>query len=187
MTSAGRGNAGREAATRLDDGLTIWLTGLPSAGKTTLAGALCDRLRLEGRRVEVLDGDVVRATISKDLGFSREDRAANVRRVGSVAHLLSRNGVVVICALVSPYQEDRGAVRDMHDGRFFEVFVATPVEVCAQRDVKGLYAKQREGTLVGLTGVDDPYEPPTAPELVVAAHDGPVEDFVEEILQALKD
>ena len=170
---------------RLDGGLTVWLTGLPSAGKTTLAQALGDRLLREGRRVELLDGDVVRTNLTKDLGLSREDRAVNVRRIGFVAHLLSRNGVVVVCALVSPYREDRDAVRELHDGRFFEVHVATPVEVCAERDVKGLYAKQRAGTLLGLTGVDDPYEPPTAPELVVVAHGRPVEESVEEIWQAL--
>lgn len=170
---------------RLDDGLTVWLTGLPSSGKTTLAHALAERLRADGRRVEILDGDAVRTNLTRDLGLSREDRAENVRRVGFVAHLLSRNGVVAVCALVSPYREDRDAVRELHAGRFFEVHVATPVDVCAERDVKGLYARQREGTLVGLTGVDDPYEPPVAADLVVHTHAQSVEESVEEMWAAL--
>lgn len=170
---------------RLDDGLTIWLTGLPSSGKTTLAHALGERLRSEGRRVEILDGDVVRTILTRDLGLSREDRAENVRRIGFVAHLLSRNGVVVVCALISPYRQDRDAVRTLHDGRFFEVHVATPVEVCAERDVKGLYARQRAGTLLGLTGVDDPYEPPVAAEVVVQAHGRTVDESLEQIWLAL--
>ncbi|MDP9387139.1 MAG: adenylyl-sulfate kinase [Actinomycetota bacterium] len=170
---------------RLDDGLTVWLTGLPSSGKTTLAHALAERLRADGRRVEILDGDAVRTNLTRDLGLSREDRAENVRRVGFVAHLLSRNGVVAVCALVSPYREDRDAVRELHAGRFFEVHVATPIDVCAERDVKGLYARQREGTLVGLTGVDDPYEPPVAADLVVHTHAQSVEESVEEMWAAL--
>lgn len=170
---------------RLDDGLTVWLTGLPSSGKTTLAHALAERLRADGRRVEILDGDVVRTNLTRDLGLSRDDRAENVRRVGFVAHLLSRNGVVAVCALVSPYREDRDAVRELHAGRFFEVHVATPVEVCAERDVKGLYARQRAGSLVGLTGVDDPYEPPVAADLVVHTHGQSVDESVEQIWRAL--
>lgn len=168
------------------DGLTIWLTGLPSAGKTTLARGLGDRLLRAGHRVEVLDGDVVRTQLTKDLGFSREDRAENVRRVGFVAHLLSRNGVMVVCALVSPYRNERDEVRSLHDGRFLEVHVATPVEVCAQRDVKGLYARQRAGELHGLTGVDDPYEPPPAPEVVVPTHVQTVEESLDAIWRAIE-
>lgn len=164
----------------LGDGLTVWFTGLPSAGKTTIAEALAARLRDEGRRVEVLDGDAVRTGLSRDLGFSRADRDENVRRVGYVAQLLSRNGVVALCALASPYRAARDAVRAAHGpGRFLEVHVATPLEVCRQRDVKGLYARQREGGLTGLTGADDPYEPPLAPELVVPAHEQTPEQSVE--------
>jgi len=164
---------------RLDGGLTVWLTGLPSAGKTTIARALEKRLLDEGRRVEVLDGDVVRTHLTKGLGFSRADRDENVRRVGFVAHLLARNGVVVLCSLVSPYRSVRGEVRDLHDGRFFEVHVSTPVEVCAARDVKGLYAEQRAGRMTGLTGVDDPYEPPVAAEVTVPTHGLSVAESVD--------
>ncbi|HEX2699733.1 MAG TPA: adenylyl-sulfate kinase [Acidimicrobiales bacterium] len=170
---------------RLSGGRTIWFTGLPSSGKTTLASAMAGRLAAEGYPVELLDGDVVRTHLTKDLGFSREDRATNVRRIGFVAHLLSRNGVVAVCALISPYQEDRDYVRALHNGRFFEVHVATPVEVCAERDVKGLYAKQRSGSMQGLSGIDDPYEVPLAPEVVVQAHRQTVEESTEQIWQAL--
>ena len=169
----------------LDGGRTVWLTGLPSSGKTTLAHALGERLRREGHRVEILDGDAVRTNLTKDLGLSRRDRSENVRRIGFVAHLLSRNGIVAVCALISPYREDRDAVRELHGDRFLEVHVATPVEVCVARDVKGLYARQREGDLAGLTGIDDPYEPPTAAEVVVRAHEWTIEESVERIWKAL--
>ena len=166
-------------------GLTIWLTGLPSSGKTTLAHGLGDRLRGAGHRVELLDGDVVRTHLTRDLGFSRDDRAENVRRVGFVANLLSRNGVMVVCALVSPYRRERDEVRRLHQGRFREVHVATPVAVCIERDVKGLYARQRAGTLRGLTGVDDPYEEPLSPEVVVPTHLQTVEESVEMVWRAV--
>jgi len=161
------------------DGVTVWFTGLLSSGKTTLARALAARLRLERVNVEVLDGDAVRASLSCDLGFSRPDRDENVRRVGYVANLLSRNGVVVLCALVSPYRAARDEVRAAHAGRFFEVYVATPLAVCWERDVKGLYARHQAGTLTGLTGADDPYEPPLAAEVVVPAHEQAPEESVE--------
>ena len=170
---------------RLRDGVTVWLTGLPSAGKTTLARHLEKRLLDEGHRVEVLDGDLVRAFLTADLGFSRRDRDENVRRIGFVAHLLSRNGVVVLCSVISPYRAARDEVRELHAGRFVEVYVSAPVEVCAQRDVKGLYARQRAGEISGLTGVDDPYEPPLAPEVVVATHKQSPAESVEAIWRAL--
>lgn len=166
-------------------GLTVWLTGLPSSGKTTLAHGIGERLRAAGRPVEVLDGDVVRTRLAPDLGFSRRDRAENVRRVGYVAHLLSRNGVSVVCALVSPYRDDRREVRALHDGRFLEVHVAAPLDVCAARDVKGLYARQRSGELRGLTGVDDPYEAPEAPEVVVPTHLQTVDQSLDAIWEAI--
>jgi len=170
----------------LSSGLTVWFTGLPSAGKTTLAHALAKRLADEGyERVEVLDGDVARERLTKGLGFSREDRAENVRRIGWVASLLARNGVIVLASVISPYRDDRDAVRDMHAGRFLEVHVATPVDVCAERDVKGLYAKQRAGELSGLTGVDDPYEAPLQPEVVVPTHNQSVDESVEQVWRAL--
>jgi adenylylsulfate kinase len=149
-------------------GSTIWLTGLPSAGKSTIARALAVRLRAEGRHVELLDGDELRSHLTADLGFSRADRDANVRRVGYLARLLARNGVTVLVPVIAPYAEARAQVRADHeaDGSVFvEVHVATPLDVCAVRDVKGLYAKQRAGEMSGLTGVDDPYEVPEAPEL----------------------
>jgi adenylylsulfate kinase len=167
------------------EGLTVWLTGLPSAGKTTIGRALEKRLLAGGYRVEVLDGDVVRAHLTKGLGFSREDREENVRRIGFVAHLLSRNGVVVVASVISPYRAVRDELRELHAGRFFEVHVATPVEVCSRRDVKGLYAKQRAGELTGLTGVDDPYEPPLQPEAVLHTESHTLEESVEALWQAL--
>jgi len=167
------------------DGITVWLTGLPSAGKTTLATVLCDRLRTAGHRVEMLDGDVLRTYLTADLGFSREDRTQNVLRVGFVAHLLSRNGIIVVCSLISPYRADRDQVRALHGDRFMEVYLSTPVEVCAERDVKGLYARQRAGDLKGLTGVDDPYEPPLRPELVVPTHAQSLEESVDMVWAGL--
>jgi adenylylsulfate kinase len=166
-------------------GFTVWITGLPSAGKTTIARALATRLRQAGRDTEVLDGDVIRAKLSRDLGFSKEDRDENVRRVGFVASLLASHGVVVVVAMVSPYRHARDEVRSLHGGRFVEVHLSTPVEVCAARDVKGLYARQRSGEVSGLTGVDDPYEPPLAPEAVVPTHAQTVEESVDTVWRAL--
>jgi adenylylsulfate kinase len=170
----------------LSQGLTVWLTGLPSAGKTTIAHALEKRLLAQGYRVEVLDGDVLRTHLTRGLGFSREDREENVRRIGFVAHLLSRNGVVVVVSVISPYRAVRDELRELHAGRFFEVHVATPIELCVERDVKGLYAKQRTGELTGLTGVDDPYEPPLQPELVLHTQEQTVEQSVETLWQSLQ-
>jgi adenylylsulfate kinase len=169
----------------LSDGLTVWFTGLPSSGKTTIARALEKRLLEEGHRVEILDGDVVRTHLTKGLGYSREDRNENIRRIGYVAHLLSRNGVVVLCSVVSPYREVRDELRALHEGRFIEVYVSTPVDVCSARDVKGLYARQQAGEMSGLTGVDDPYEPPLDAEVVVPTHTQTLEESVEMVWQAL--
>ncbi|WP_327071737.1 adenylyl-sulfate kinase [Kitasatospora sp. NBC_01302] len=156
------------AAARRERGATVWLTGLPSAGKTTLALAVAERLRAEGRRVEVLDGDEIREFLSKGLGFTREDRHTNVTRIGFVAEKLASHGVTVLAPVIAPYADSRAAVRELHVAKgteLLEIHVATPVELCAERDVKGLYAKQAAGELTGLTGVDDPYEVPAAPEL----------------------
>ena len=170
----------------VNDGATVWLTGLPSAGKSTIADALEKRLLDAGYRVEILDGDAVRTHLTRDLGFSREDRDENVRRIGFVAQLLSRNGVIVLVPVIAPYRNARDEVRALHEpGRFLEVHVATPVDVCSERDVKGLYAKQRAGNLTGLTGVDDPYEPPLEPEVVVRTQEQSLEESVETVWQAL--
>ena len=168
-------------------GTTVWLTGLPSAGKTTLARAVAQRLT---GPVELLDGDEVREFLTKGLGFSRQDRDTNVLRIGWVAATLAKHGVLVLAAVISPYAETRAAVRALHAERgagFLEVHVATPVEVCSDRDVKGLYAKQRAGELSGLTGVDAPYEPPTAPDAVVRTHEQAQEESVDQLLGLLRD
>ncbi|MGK5499994.1 adenylyl-sulfate kinase [Streptomyces sp. URMC 125] len=160
-------------------GATVWLTGLPSAGKTTIARALADRLRAEGHRVEVLDGDEIREFLSAGLGFSRQDRHANVQRIGLVAEVLARNGVKALVPVIAPYADSREAVRTRHRASgtpYLEVHVATPVEVCSERDVKGLYARQAEGRISGLTGVDDPYEAPAAPDLRIEAQDQTVRE-----------
>jgi adenylylsulfate kinase len=169
----------------LTEGLTVWFTGLPSAGKTTIAHALEKRLLDAGYLVEVLDGDVCRQHLTKGLGFSKEDRDENIRRIGWVANLLARNGVVVLASVISPYRDVRDELRELHGERFFEVYVSTPVDVCSERDVKGLYAKQRAGELKGLTGVDDPYEPPLDPELVVPTHEQTLDESVELVWQGL--
>ncbi|WP_073251035.1 adenylyl-sulfate kinase [Cryptosporangium aurantiacum] len=171
-------------------GATVWLTGLPSAGKTTVATAVAARLRDTGRRVEVLDGDAVREHLSAGLGFSRADRDTNVARIGFVAELLARNGVLVFAAVISPYAAARDAVRARHVASgtpYLEVHVATPVEVCSVRDVKGLYAKQRAGEIAGLTGVDDAYEAPTAPELVLRTESSALDASVDAVLAALSE
>lgn len=156
----------RPTLTRRDRGVVVWLTGLSGAGKTTITDALVPELRAAGRRVEVLDGDVVRAHLSKGLGFSREDRDTNVARIAFVAQLLARNGVVVVVAAVSPYRQAREDARRAI-GDFVEVHVATPLEACVSRDPKGLYKKALAGEIPSFTGVSDPYEPPLAPELVL--------------------
>jgi len=147
-------------------GFTLWLTGLSGAGKSTLATAVADELRRGGVRVETLDGDEVRQNLSKGLGFSREDRDTNIRRIGYVAKLLTRNGVVVISAAISPYRAVRDDVR-REIGAFVEVHVKASLEECVRRDTKGLYARALAGEIAQFTGVSDPYEEPLAPELVV--------------------
>lgn len=169
-------------------GATVWLTGLPSAGKTTLARAVAERLRATGRRVEVLDGDEIRQFLSPGLGFSREDRHTNVTRIGFLAQTLACHGVLVLAPVIAPYAASRDAVRVRHAAggtEYLEVHVATPVEVCSVRDVKGLYARQAAGEMSGLTGVDDPYEVPEAPELRIRTQGRSVADTAAELLAFL--
>ncbi|MGH4032171.1 adenylyl-sulfate kinase [Actinomycetota bacterium Odt1-20B] len=160
-------------------GATVWLTGLPSAGKTTIAYELAGTLRAGGHRVEVLDGDEIREFLSAGLGFSREDRHTNVQRIGFVAELLARNGVLALVPVIAPFADSREAVRKRHQANgtaYVEVHVATPVEVCSVRDVKGLYAQQAAGEISGLTGVDDPYEAPESPDLRIESQDQTVQE-----------
>ncbi len=155
-----------EKGNEMKEGCTLWFTGLSGAGKTTVSKIVEATLRERGLRVEVLDGDVVRTHLSKGLGFSREDRDTNIRRIAFVSHLLSRNGVVVLAAAISPYRETRDEAR-ARIGRFLEIFVKCPLDVCIERDVKGLYKKAMSGELKGFTGVSDPYEEPLKPEVVL--------------------
>lgn len=145
-------------------GVTVWFTGLSGAGKTTISKAVEQELRSRQYLVEVLDGDIVRQNLTKGLGFSKEDRDENIRRIGFVAHLLTRNGVIVLVSAISPYQEIRQEVKSKI-GDFIEVFVNAPLEVCEQRDVKGLYKKARAGEIKHFTGIDDPYEAPSDPDV----------------------
>ena len=147
-------------------GVTLWFTGLSGAGKTTLARIVEEELRRRGHRVEVLDGDVVRTNLSKGLGFSKEDRDTNIRRIGFVCNLLTRNAVIAIAAAISPYRDIRDEVR-RDIGAFVEVFVKCPIDVLAERDVKGLYKKALAGEIKNFTGIDDPYEDPLTPEVTV--------------------
>jgi adenylylsulfate kinase len=170
-------------------GCTVWLTGLPSSGKSTIASTLAKRLTKEGRRVDVLDGDVLRRTLTTDLGYTRADRDENVRRIGIVAMMLARHDVIVLVPVIAPYSGSRDKIRALHEEHgipFVEVYVATPLAVCAQRDVKGLYAEQRAGRMKGLTGVDDPYEPPPQPDLTVYTQAETVTASVDSVHQVLR-
>jgi adenylylsulfate kinase len=171
-------------------GTTVWLTGLPSAGKTTLALALARVLRARGADVEVLDGDEVRTHLSAGLGFSRQDRETQVTRIGYVAELLARHGVIVLVPVIAPYGDARDGVRAHHDAHgtaLLQVHLSTPVDVCAQRDVKGLYAKAFRGEISSMTGVDDPYEIPEDPDLridtAVLEQDSSVAALVDLLLE----
>jgi adenylyl-sulfate kinase len=156
----------------LPTGLVVWLTGRPAAGKSTLAAALQERLAVRGIASFVLDGDVVRQGLCADLGYSREDRRENIRRVGELASLLAKAGLVAIVAFISPYAEDRARARAAAPGgRFLEVYLSATLEACESRDPKGNYAKARAGLIKGFTGVDDPYEAPQAPDLTLPTHE----------------
>ncbi len=167
-------------------GACIWFTGLSGSGKSTTAEALTSLLLEHGRQITVLDGDVVRTHLSKGLGFSKDDRDTNIRRIGFVAAELVRHGGVVICAAVSPYRATRNDVRNMvGQENFVEVFVDTPIEVCEERDVKGLYAKARRGEIKGFTGIDDPYEAPRNNELTLDTVGATPEENARRVLEYL--
>ena len=170
-----------------DTGFCLWFTGLSGAGKTTITTHLVKELRKRGSKLEVLDGDVVRENLSKGLGFSKEDRDTNIRRIAFVANLLSRNDVPVITAAISPYSEIRDEAREQMDGRFVEAYVKASVEVCEERDVKGLYAKARSGEIKEFTGVSDPYEPPENPELVLETEHQTPEESAQQIIAYLEE
>ncbi|HXR25061.1 MAG TPA: adenylyl-sulfate kinase [Candidatus Binataceae bacterium] len=169
----------------MNEGFTLWFTGLSGAGKSTLATLVAEELKKRGRRVEILDGDEVRTHLSKGLGFSKEDRDTNIRRIGYVCRLLSRNGVIAISAAISPYRDIRDEVRRGHD-RFFEVFVRCALEKLVERDVKGLYKKALKGEIQSFTGVSDPYEDPLNPELVLDSGLETVEESFERLIRKLE-
>jgi adenylyl-sulfate kinase len=169
-----------------ENGFTVWFTGLSGSGKSTIAELLCEELERRGVRWELLDGDVVRTHLSKGLGFSREDRDTNILRIGWVAERLTYHGVVAVCSAISPYRAIRDEVRK-HVGRFVEVFVDCPLEECIRRDRKGLYAKALAGEITNFTGVDDPYEPPENPEVVLHTDRLSPEESAERLLARLKE
>lgn len=167
-------------------GVVVWFTGLSGAGKTTISQAVEKELRRRGYKVELLDGDIMRQNLTKGLGFTKDDRIENIRRIGFVAHLLARNGVIVLVSVISPYREVREEMR-RKIGDFIEVYVNAPLEVCEQRDVKGLYKKARAGEIKHFTGIDDPYEPPLKPEVECRTDLESVAESVNKVLSKLKE
>ncbi len=181
-------SAGRRAGVTGGRGVTVWLTGLSGSGKSTVAHRLEDRLVSSGRAAYVLDGDNVRHGLNGDLGFSPDDRTENVRRIGEVARLMADAGLVVAVPVISPYRADRQKARRAHEAAglpFVEVWVSTPLEVCEQRDPKGMYARARAGEIAEFTGIDAPYEPPVEPDLTLDTSQLGVEDCVERIIGRL--
>lgn len=166
-------------------GLTIWFTGMSGAGKSTASRLLAEQLRAMGAKVELLDGDIVRTHLSKGLGFSKEDRDENIRRIGFVCGLLSRNGVIAIAAAISPYREAREHVRSQIEN-FIEVYVECPLDVLVERDVKGLYKRALAGELPHFTGISDPYEPPASPEVTIHTANQSPQESVDRILSVLR-
>ncbi len=173
--------------TVLTMGLVVWFTGRPAAGKSTLAAALHERLAGMGIASFVLDGDVVRQGLCSDLGFSREDRRENIRRVSEVAAVMAKAGLVTLVAFISPYAEDRARARGAApEGRFLEVYLNATLEACESRDPKGNYAKARAGAIKGFTGIDDPYEPPRNPELTLPTHELDLETCLQRLEEMVK-
>lgn len=167
-------------------GFTLWFTGLSGAGKTTVSRIVAEELRRRGMKVEVLDGDVVRENLSKGLGFSKQDRDTNIRRIGWVCEVLTRNGVVAIGAAISPYREIRDEIRSKI-GRFVEVYAECPIDVLAERDIKGLYKKALRGEIKNFTGVDDPYEPPVNPDVTIRSDREGIEESAAKVLARLEE
>ncbi len=167
-------------------GFTLWFTGLSGSGKSTISDVIVEEFDRRGVPVEVLDGDVVRENLSKGLGFSKEDRDTNIRRIAFVADLLSKHGTPVITAAISPYRDIRNEARELMDGRMIEAFVATSLEECERRDIKGLYAKARSGEIPEFTGVSDPYEAPENPELTIETEGKTPEESAQEIIDYLE-
>ena len=170
-----------------DKGFTLWFTGLSGAGKTTVSKLVEEELRGRGSKLEILDGDVVRENLSKGLGFSKEDRDTNIRRIAFVADLLSRNGVPVITAAISPYREIRAEARELMGDRFIEVYVKASVEACAERDVKGLYEKAFKGEIKEFTGVSDPYEEPLDPDITLETETESPEESAGKLITLLEE
>lgn len=167
-------------------GLVLWFTGLSASGKSTVANVVDHKLYSMGKRSFVLDGDNIRMGLNKNLGFSAEDRAENIRRIGEVAKLFATSGTIAITAFISPYRKDRDACRAMMpEGEFIEIFMNTSLEKCEQRDPKGLYKKARAGQLKGFTGIDDPYEAPEKPELVLDGDNKGIDDLADEVIAFL--
>ena len=170
-----------------ENGFTLWFTGLSGAGKTTISHLLATDLEARGSKLEILDGDIVRENLSKGLGFSKEDRDINIRRIAFVADLLSRNGTPVITAAISPYRSIRDEARELMGDRFIEVYIEASVDTCAERDVKGLYAKAFSGEIKEFTGVSDPYEAPENPEVVIKTEEHPPEESAAILLDYLEE
>jgi adenylylsulfate kinase len=169
-----------------EKGFCLWFTGLSGAGKTTISHLVEHELRDRGSKVEILDGDVIRENLSKGLGFSKEDRDINIRRIAFVADLLSRNGVPVMTAAISPYEAIRGEAREIMGSRFIEVYVKASVETCAERDVKGLYDKAFKGEIKEFTGVSDPYEPPKGAEITLDTESQEPEESAAQVIDYLE-
>ena len=170
----------------MNKGFVLWFTGLSQAGKTTIADRVFELLKEKGLRAERLDGDIVRQSLTKDLGFSKEDRDKNIERVTFVAKLLSRNGVIVLASFISPYRETRKKVRE-EVNNFIEVFCSCPLGICEQRDAEGLYQKARKGEIQNFTGISDPYEEPKNPDIELKTHELSIEECVNKIINYLKE
>lgn len=168
-----------------ENGFTVWFTGLPCSGKSTIADTIAKELKQKGRNVERLDADIIRKHLWKELGYSKEDRDENIRRAAYLAHLLTRNGIVVLASFVSPYRELRDYARQFI-GNFIEVYVECPVEICIQRDTRGMYKKALAGEIPNFTGISDPYEEPLSPEVLIKSDKEPLDESVAKVLDKLK-